>query len=74
MKGYEYIQWDGMWDNKKEDYCSWDVIEEVMNMSDYNSTIWQSKYDELMVENALLKEKVYHLEGILRKHNLEGYK
>ena len=74
MKRYEYIQWDGMWDRQKEEYCSWYTIEDVMNMSDNNSRIWQKKYDELKLENLLLKEKINQLEDLLRKHNLEGYR
>lgn len=74
MKRYEYIQWDGMWDNEKEEYCSWYTIEEVMNMSNNYAKIWEKKYDELIVENGLLKEEIHQLESLLRKHNLEGYK
>ena len=28
---YQLIQWDGIWDNFKEEYCSWSTIEKVMN-------------------------------------------
>ena len=74
MRRYEYIQWDGMWDRQKEEYCSWYTIEDVMNKSDHNSKIWESKYDEMKVENQLLKQKIKQLENLLRKHNLEGYR
>ena len=74
MKRYKYYMFDGIWDNRKEEYCSWYTIEEVMNMSDNYARIWEKKYDELVVENGVLKEKIHRLESLLRKHNLEGYK
>lgn len=44
---YEYIMWDGMWDNYKEEYCSWYTIEDVMNDSHRQVEVWKKKYDEM---------------------------
>lgn len=44
---YEYIMWDGMWDNYKEEYCSWYTIEDVMNDSHRQIEVWKKKYDEM---------------------------
>lgn len=44
---YEYIMWDGMQDNYKEEYCSWYTIEDVMNDSHRQVEVWKKKYDEM---------------------------
>ena len=74
MKRYKYYMFDGIWDNRKEEYCSWYTIEDVMNKSDRNSKIWESKYDEIKVENQLLKQRINYLENLLRKYNIGGFK
>ncbi len=44
---YRYIQWDGIWDSYKDEYCSWYTIEKVMNDSHRQIEVWKKKYDEM---------------------------
>lgn len=44
---YKYIQWDGIWDSYKEEYCSWYTIEKAMNDSHRQIEVWKKKYDEM---------------------------
>ena len=60
-KRYEHIMWDGIYDNRKEEYISWDEIERVLNLAYNYNCLWERKYDELKKENTLLKKQ---LEGI----------
>ena len=60
-KRYEYIMWDGIYDNRKEEYISWYEIERVLNLAYNYNCLWERKYDELKKENTLLKKQ---LEGI----------
>ena len=73
-KRYLYIQWDGIWDREKQEYISWYTIEQLCNRTNNYSNVWESKYDEMKVRNKILEKKVEYLEGLLRKHNLEGFK
>ena len=70
MKRYEYIMWDGMWDNLKEEYIDWYTIEDLCNAGGNNVRIWQNKYDEVKHENKMLKQKISYLSDLLRKYNI----
>ena len=73
-KRYEYIMWDGMWDNLKEEYIDWYTIEDLCNAGGNNVRIWQNKYDEVKQENKMLKQRISYLSDLLRKHNIGGFK
>lgn len=74
MKRYEYIQWDGIWDNLKEEYIDWYIIEDLCNVGGNNVRIWQNKYDEVKQENKMLKQRISYLSDLLRKYNIGGFK
>ena len=44
---YKYIQWDGIWDTTKEEYCSWFTIEKVMNDKNNEIKVWKEQYDRM---------------------------
>lgn len=73
-KRYEYIMWDGIWDNLKEEYIDWYIIEDLCNVGGNNVRIWQNKYDEVKQENKMLKQRISYLSDLLRKYNIGGFK
>ena len=74
MKRYQYIMWDGIWDDKKQEYIDWYVIEDLCNLGEKNVRIWRNKYDEVKKENDILKQRISYLERLLRQHNIGGFK
>lgn len=44
---YQYIMWDGIWDNIKEEYCSWYTIETIMNDKNNEIEVWKKQYDKM---------------------------